>query len=141
MATTARTAPHYGDEMSVTLRAIEGRLAVARLDASAPVPEWAAGPLVSVTRTPTELSIVCAERLVPEGVRAEVGRRALVVEGVRDQTVTWVLASLIVPLAEAEIDTFTVSTYDTDVVLVEDDRLAEACAILEEAGHRVEVQL
>ena len=136
------TAPGgYRGPMGLTLRAIEGRLAVARLPADLPVPEWAAGPLVSVTRTTTELSIVCAERLVPAGVRAERGRRALVIEGTIDAATVGILASLVVPLAEAEIPVFTLSTYDTDIVLVEDDRLLEACTALEEAGHQVELQL
>ena len=127
--------------MGLTLRAIEGRLAVARLPTDAPVPEWAAGPLVSVTRTPVELSIVCAERLVPDGVMAEKGRRALVVEGVLDPALVGVLTAILVPLAEEEIPVFVVSTYDTDIVLVEDDLLSEACEALEAAGHQIEVQL
>ena len=58
-------------------------LAVCRLDRDDGVPPWATlGGIFSVTRTPDELSIVCVESLVPEGVRAEKGWRAMRVSGV-----------------------------------------------------------
>jgi hypothetical protein len=59
--------------MSVLL-AREETLAVCRLDPGAAVPAWAtAGDFFSITRTADELSVVCPEQAVPEGVRAEKG--------------------------------------------------------------------
>ena len=66
---------------SLQLELLDGTLAVCRLDAGAPVPAWAAGPFVSVTRTDAELSVVCSAEGVPAGVRAEGGWRALRVRG------------------------------------------------------------
>ena len=52
--------------------------AVAQLEPDSPTPSWAeGGPLVSVTRTHTELSIVCAEASVPDDVQAQRGWRGL----------------------------------------------------------------
>jgi len=88
-------------------------------------------------RTPTELSIVCDETAVPAEIRAERGFRALVVDGALDFAVTGILASVTGPLADARISLFAFSTYDTDYVMVKDERLDDAIAALRAAGHRI----
>ena len=98
---------------------------------------WATGRFVSITRTSDELSIVCAERDVPLGVKVDRGWRALKIEGPLDLSLTGVLASIAVPLAEAKINIFAISTFDTDYVLVKADRVAEAIGVLRNAGHYV----
>jgi len=123
------------------LRVLTGTLAIARLDGGAPLPDWAAaarGPLWGAVRTDEELSIVCGQDAVPPDVRAHRGWRALAVAGPLDLALTGVLATLAVPLAEAGVPVFAVATYDTDYVLVGDDRLPEALAALRGAGHRVD---
>jgi hypothetical protein len=123
---------------ALTLTALAGRYAVARLDPAAGVPPWAwAGEFAAVTRTAEELSVVCRESAVPDGVRAERGWRPLRVAGPFDFAAVGVLASLVEPLAAAGISLFAVSTFDTDYVLVKDDQLAGAVAALRRAGHTV----
>ena len=51
---------------------------------------------------------------------------------------TIVLAAITVPLAEAGISVFAVSTYDTDYILVTESDLENAIAVLERAGHAVQ---
>jgi len=115
------------------------RMAIARLDADADVPAWAhGGRFSSITRTPHELSVVCAESGVPTGVRADRGWRVLAVAGPMDLGEVGVLASLAGPLAGARVSVFAVATHDTDHVLVRDADLARACAALSAAGHRVD---
>lgn len=122
----------------MTLDVLRGRLAVCRLDPGAPLAPWMGqGPVSSMTRTEAELSVVCAEDAVPAGVRAERGWRALRVRGPLAFELTGVLADLARPLAEAGVPIFALSTYDTDLVLVKADRLAEAVAALRGAGHDV----
>ena len=112
--------------------------AICRLAADSLVPAWAAeARFLSVTRTPSELSIVCEERAVPQGIHAERGQRLMQVEGTLAFALTGVLASLAAPLATAEIGIFAVSTYDTDYLLVAKDSLQEATEVLEAAGHVV----
>jgi hypothetical protein len=112
-------------------------LAICRLDASAPIPAWARGALVSITRTRGELSIVCAQRDVPEQIECERDWRALRVEGKLDFALTGILASLAAPLARAGISIFAISTYDTDYFLVKEKDLPRAAAGLAQAGHRI----
>jgi hypothetical protein len=59
------------------------------------------------------------------------------VAGPLDFALTGVLAALAVPLAEARVSIFAVSTFDTDYVLVADTDLGRALSALRAAGHRV----
>jgi uncharacterized protein len=112
--------------------------AVARLDPDDDVPAWAeVGAVSSVTRTASELSIVCVEAAVPAQASAERGWRMLEVAGPLAFTLTGVLASLTVPLAAAEIPLFVISTFETDYLLVREPNLARAAAALRDAGHAV----
>jgi hypothetical protein len=122
---------------SLTLTLLPGPLAVCRLPADTPPPAWTAGAVTSVTRTPDELSVVCAEEAVPPGMRAERGFRCLAVAGPLDFTLTGILATLTVPLAAASISVFVLSTFDTDLLLIREPLLAQAVAALRAAGHRV----
>jgi uncharacterized protein len=112
--------------------------AIGRLEAVAPIPEWAGGPgFVSITRTAIELSVVCKESQVPGNVHAEKNRRLLQIEGTLAFTLTGVLASVAGPLANAEISIFAVSTYDTDYLLISELDLGKATDVLEAAGHTI----
>lgn len=93
----------------------------------------------SITRTNEELSIVCAENVVPQEVKQVTGWRAFKVEGPLDFALTGILASIADPLAKAGISIFALSTYHTDYVLVQDAKAAEAVKVLQAAGHTVRI--
>ena len=112
--------------------------AVARLHPDSAIPGWASH-FFAVTRTRDELSIVCAEDMVPPDVVAERGFRMLMVEGPLDFSLTGVIASIAGPLAEAGVSLFAISTYDTDYVLVRDQQFAEAVEALHGASWDVAV--
>jgi len=115
----------------VKLSALAPTFAVCRLDAKALIPEWATrGIFFSVSRTDEELSIVCEEALVPDGIRCEKNWRALKVAGPLDFALTGILASIANPLAAAGISLFAVSTFDTDYVLVKIQDFERASSIL-----------
>jgi hypothetical protein len=122
---------------ALPLRVLEETFAVCRLDADAPFPDWAGGELVSLTRTAEELSVVCPERVVPEGVCREGGWRCLQVAGTLDFATVGVLASLVGPLSRAGISVFVLSTFDTDYLMVKEENLAHALDELEQSGHRI----
>ena len=94
---------------------LPGRFAVCRLEAGAAVPTWAAtGTCFSITRTAAELSIVCAQAGVPNGVSCERDWRCFKLAGPIPFSTVGVLASLVTPLADADISAFAISTFDTD---------------------------
>jgi hypothetical protein len=123
-----------------SLRVLPGRLAVCKLAPHADIPDWARfGDLISITRTAAELSIVCAQPLVPKEVKAERDWRAFEVIGPLDFNLVGILAALASTLAEAGISIFALSTYDTDYLLVREVELERAASALVEAGHSLEV--
>lgn len=124
--------------MDLTLSLLPDTYAICRLDPEAHIPDWAcAGDFVSITRTSDELSIVDREGDVPEGLKCDRGWRCLKVEGPLDLSLTGVLASLLNPLAEARINIFAISTFDTDYLLVKEVNLARATAVLIRSGNRL----
>jgi len=122
-----------------TLSLLPGHFAVCRLSAADPVPAWASGLFVSITRTAAELSIVCAQEHVPADAKHEPDWRILEVAGPLDFSLTGILAAIATPLAAAGISIFAVSTFDTDYVLVKHASLACAADALRAAGHAVDL--
>lgn len=118
--------------MNLTL--LPSHFAIWKLPATAPLPQVA---FFAAVRTHEELSLVTEEALAPSGVPCERGWRALQVVGPLDFSLTGVLAALAVPLAEANVPIFVISTFDTDIILVKDTQLATAIDALDSGGHKL----
>ncbi len=123
---------------SLSLRVLPDLLAVCRLEPAEPVPLWATGDFLSITRTTRELSIVCPEANCPGDISREGGWRALGVEGQLDFGLVGILAGLSGALAEEGISVFVISTYDTDHILVREAALGRAVETLRQRGYRVD---
>jgi hypothetical protein len=121
------------------LLAVAGSFAVCKLATDSPVPPWVmAGDLFSVTRTPDELSVVCRQEVVPDGVVCERDWRCLRVAGAMPFTAVGVLASLTMPLAAAGVTILAISTFDTDYLLFKAADAEMAVTALRRAGDEVE---
>jgi hypothetical protein len=113
-------------------------LAVVRLGPGSEIPGWAtSATLFSVTATAAETSLVCHASSVPTKARKQGPFVAYEVAGPLDFALTGVLASLLVPLADAEVGVFTLSTYDTDWLLVPAGAVDAAEAAWSGAGHTI----
>jgi len=111
---------------------------ICHLAPDAAVPEWATkGQFFSITRTSDELSVIAETALVPERLRNEVSWRVMKVHGPFDFCEVGVLAALVQPLAAADVSVFTISTFDTDYLLVRCIQLRGAVAALRNAAHTV----
>jgi len=123
----------------VQLYALDELYAIVRLEPDAEVPVWArTGHFWSITRSDSELSIVCPQDDVPTDASAERGWCALEVAGPLDFSLTGVVSSLVAPLAEEEIPLFLISTFETDYLLVREPDLHRAVEALTSAGHSVD---
>lgn len=102
------------------LSLLQGLYAVCKLD------EWPVKApigleeqqIYSLTRNGSEVSLVCPKELAPQSAIIENDWRAFVVAGPLDFSLVGVLASLTDVLAKASVSLFSISTYDTDIILV-----------------------
>ncbi|CAM5186886.1 hypothetical protein CDEN61S_01998 [Castellaniella denitrificans] len=124
--------------ISLKLRFVFGRYAIARLAPDGPIPDWASGPGFSaVIRADDELTIVCHENRVPDGVEAEHGWACLRTIGPFDFQAAGIVHALIGPLSSNGIGVFVVCTFDGEHVLIADRDRDRARDLLASAGHRI----
>lgn len=123
-------------EHKLTLAIFPNHFAVCRLHPDGFIPHWALiGDFVSLTRTNTELSIICPQENVPDDALAERDWRCIKADGPFDFYVVGVHASLALPLAEENISALAIATYDTDHLLVKNEDLEHTIQTLTRAGH------
>ena len=118
------------------LRLLAGSYAVSQLSPDEALPEWARGELLAATWTPDELSVSAADS-VPDSVRSEPGLRVLRIAGPLDFSLVGILAALTGSLARVGVAVFSLSTFDTDYLLVHERDLERALSALESDGHRI----
>ncbi len=113
-------------------------LAVVRLAPGAEIPVWAeSSSILSITATATETSLLCAARGVPPKAVQHGPLTGFAVKGPLDLSLVGVLHHLLGPLVEEQISVFTLSTYDTDWILVRQTDADRAAQAWRREGHEV----
>lgn len=122
--------------MNFTL--LRGRYSVCRYGPKMlPALDFRGQELMCVARTAEETSVVCRSGMATGAARVEDGWRALRIDGPLDFGLVGILAEASGCLASAGISIFSLSTFDTDYILVKEARLEEAVAALKARGHAV----
>jgi Uncharacterized conserved protein len=118
-------------ETKLTLQLLEDKFGVCRLNYQDKIPDFAINSeFYSITGTKDELSVVCLQKDIPEGLRCEPDWRIFKIEGVLDFSLIGILSSISSVLAKEGISIFAVSTYDTDYILVKDKDIDHAIKAL-----------
>ena len=119
------------------LSLLKERFSIHRLKAHDPIPEAVLSQqFFAITRTPDELSLVVQEDLELPGTRREAGWSCIKVLGPLDFGLTGILAGISKVLADEAVSLFAVSTFDTDYILVKEDKVSQAVAALKKAGYQ-----
>lgn len=96
------------------------------------------GEFVFFSKTDEELSLVCRSDLAPKDcIAVEGGWRGFRVQGELDFALIGILSKLSSLLAENGISIFAVSTYNTDYILVKEDKLDDAMDVLAADGYKI----
>jgi len=119
---------------ALRIKLLSGRYGVARLSGGSLIPDWIKGEFISVTLTTDELSVTCLEDCIPDGITCEKGWRVLKILGPLDFALVGILSRISGILAEKQISIFAISTFDTDYILVKNDKTPNAVAALKEEG-------
>lgn len=129
----------YVSNKKLKMRLMKETYAVCRLSPMEAIPEWAAhNGFLSITRTEEELSVVCCEDAVPDGIQCDKDWKIFKVEGPLDFSLIGILASISTILAQKGISIFAISTFDTDYILVKNMNVNTAIHALIEHGYEVE---
>eukprot|EP00127_Corallochytrium_limacisporum_P006476 Clim_evm7s229 gene=Clim_evmTU7s229 len=127
-----------------SLKVLEERFAVVRFAAHADIPQWAfkSNSFFSITKTDEEISITCAEKSIPSEILDDVSTIerpwvAIKILGPLDFGLIGILSHISSTLAKASVSIFAISTYDTDYVLVKEDKISEALPALRDDGYLI----
>ncbi len=87
---------------------------------------------VSLTKSGDELSLVIDRENLPDHQFANEGWKAFKIIGPLDFSLVGILQQVIKPLSEKGISIFTISTFDTDYILVKNEQIDMAIELLKE---------
>jgi hypothetical protein len=126
--------------MKPGLTVLKNTFAIYQLDPDSDIPLWFdKSDFFSITRTDEEISVICKQpdtTASGEYVSAE-NRRIIRANGPFDLSLTGIIAGMTAALAKSQISVFTVSTYNTDYILVEEKDLLPAVDALRQNGYKV----
>ncbi|CAN5394566.1 ACT domain-containing protein [soil metagenome] len=118
---------------------LPGNYSLCRLAANEQIPVWVFTSLFyTISKSPEELSIVCESKYVPGNIQQSNGWKLLKIDAVLDLSLTGITAKFSKPLAEAGVNLCVIATFDTDYVLVPEEKLSVATRALQNEGFIVE---
>lgn len=121
---------------SIPLRTVPGLYGIAKLAQDAPVPGWANGPgLCAMVRADDELTVVCLQDRIPDGVNVAPNWRCLRSVGPFAFDATGIVLSIISPLSTQGVGVFVLCTFDGEHILVAEQQWEQSLMLLKEAGH------
>jgi uncharacterized protein len=113
--------------------------ALCRLEPENAIPSWVfSSSFYTVSKTADELSVVCESALVPAKIICDKGWRLLKIAAVLDLSLTGITAAFSTALANAGVNLCVIATYDTDYLLVKQEKLSTAITALQQAGFKIE---
>ena len=96
------------------------------------------GEFYFIGKTDEEISLVIPTDAVPaETTERDDGWRAFRIQGVLDFSLIGILSKISGLLADAGIGIFTVSTFNTDYILVKKENFEKALGVLADAGYQI----
>lgn len=114
--------------MKLNLIILKDIYAIYRFNHDIDIPAWVKdSDFYSVTRTHDELSVVCKQSdLITEGSAVNTDWRIIKIQGPLDFSLVGIIAEVSGILKKIKISIFTISTYDTDYILVKNQDLDKA---------------
>ena len=91
----------------------------------------------SITKTEDEISVVMLQDKISSDVKVEKDWRILKVEGTLEFSLIGILAKISGILAKNSISIFVISTFNTDYILVKEEKVEKAMTVLSEEGYEI----
>jgi hypothetical protein len=121
----------------MNLTVLENKYSIYRFPNESQLPGWVySSEFYSVTRSSEELSVVALQYdSLGDEIICNKDWRIIKVEGPLDFSLTGIIAGISAVLSNREVSIFTISTFDTDYILVKQSDLNCAIEALEEDGY------
>jgi uncharacterized protein len=129
--------------MTIDFKLLKGDYSIYRLKNNSSIPSWVYdSSFYSVTSTQDELSIVCntVKITLDENIKTDKHWRILKIIGPLDLSLVGIIATISTLLKENKIPIFTVSTFDTDYVLIKNQDLNMTMTALSNAGYKIFIE-
>lgn len=106
------------------------------------IPDWIyASEFHSITKTKDEISVVAEQNdLISGDIKTNKDWRILKIAGPLDLSLTGIIAGISKIMEEIEIPIFTLSTYNTDYILVKHKDIETGINALREKGYTISVE-
>jgi hypothetical protein len=123
--------------MNLNIEILKDKYAIYKLTPDSEIPSWIKDlDFYSITKTRDELSLVCKQNdSLNDAFEINKNWKILKIIGHLDLSIIGVIAEISRILKENKISIFTISTYDTDYVLVKERDLNRAVDSLKANGH------
>ena len=87
---------------------------------------------ISITKTKDEISVVAITGIFEHYIKREDNWKILKIDGILDFALTGIISKISTILAKNGISVFVISTYNTDYIMVKEDKLEETIKVLQE---------
>ncbi len=91
----------------------------------------------SITKTEDEVSVVMLQDKIKSEIKAEKDWKILKIEGILDFSLIGILSKISSILAKNQISVFVISTFNTDYILIKEEKIEEAISILTQEEYEV----
>lgn len=113
--------------MGLKLKLLDLNLSIAKVDNFDVTGEkFKKSKFVSITKTEDEVSLVIETKYIDDNWSTSTGWKAMMAVGPLDFSLVGIIKEISEILAEAGVSVFTISTFDTDYILVKDSQLSLA---------------
>ncbi|MEF9933979.1 MAG: ACT domain-containing protein [Clostridium sp.] len=128
--------------MNLTINLLKDQYSICKINPNKEIPPWSVkGDFYSISRSEEELSIVCAQSLIPtnniDEIICDKNWSLLKIEGILDFSLVGILSKISTILATNKISIFAISTYNTDYILVKSSQIDTAIGCLENSGYKI----
>ncbi|MBI1781310.1 MAG: ACT domain-containing protein [Sphingobacteriales bacterium] len=114
---------------------LPGGYSLCRMSSNESIPSWVfSSAFYTISKSADELSIIAESNLVPAEIKAESGWCILKIEQTLDLALTGITAKFSTALAAAGVNLCVIATYDTDYIMVKQEKLSVAIGALQQAG-------
>ena len=125
-------------EKNLTIKLLEKTYAVCSLSKDEDISKLIMeGDFLSITKTEDELSLVCEEENISNGIKYEGDWKILKIEGPLDFSLIGIIAKISNIMSENNIPIFVISTYDTDYILIKKKNIHKAIEALKNKNYNI----